>query len=352
MKIAILAGLEEALPPHGYGGIERIASYLTEELVRQGHDVTLLASGDSETSARLWPIFPKALRPLPDMQDFNRRKIYKLIGIAKVLDRLHAESFDIINDQMGYNWSVPFHRQMGAPVVTTLHGPLTVPDERIIYEQYPQDNYISISFTQQRDFPELNYVANIYNAIDYSLFQFENNPEDYMLFFGRIAPEKGPEQAIQLARTTGQRLVIAAKLDISNKDYFESVIKPLIDGDQIQYIGEVNQTEKVHVLSKAKALLAPIQWNEPFGLYFIEAMACGTPVIALHRGSVAEIVTPGETGFICETMEEMIAAIKRIDTIDRRSCFEKIHQDNRFTIQTMASHYLKCYQSIIDRTKV
>lgn len=348
MKIAILGALEETIPPIRYGGIERVTSYLTEELVHQGHDVTLFASGDSTTTARLVPVYPVALRHQPDMEDRLKRELFKLMGGAEVLQQIQSESFDVVSDQTGFTWLLPWFRELSIPVVTTLHGSLDAsrPYDRLMYERYPQHNYISISFAQRRPLPQLHYVANIYNAIDLPTFPFEVQPDDYLVFFGRMSREKGLVQAIALAQTTQQKLIIAGKVDVNDTTFFEQEIKPAIDGQHIQYIGELNHAQKVAVLGKAKALIAPLQWEEPFGLYFIEAMACGTPVIALRRGSVEEIITPGVTGIICETLADMAQAIKQLGSIDRTACFESVHHDQRFTITAMTEQYVHYFEQL------
>lgn len=346
MKIAMLAPFEESVPPAKYGGTELVVYNLVEQLVKNGHEVTLLASGDSKTSAKLEPIFSQSIRLLPDSQDMRIRDALKYMGIGKVLSYLQKNDFDIIHNHIGWRL-LPFQEIVKIPVVTTLHGPLDVAYQQKVYGAYAEANFISISLNQRKPMPQLNFVANVYNGIEVEKFKFNENPQDYFAFLGRMSPEKGPIQAIEVAEKAGIKLLMAAKVDTVDREYFESKVKPLIDGKQIQFIGEINHTEKVEFLGKAKALIAPIQWEEPFGLFFTEAMVCGTPVIALKRGSVPEIIIDKKTGFICDSIEEMVEKVKEIDKIDRKACFE--HVKNNFSSEKMAQDYLLAYEKVIDR---
>ncbi|MGE5392832.1 MAG: glycosyltransferase family 4 protein [Candidatus Saccharibacteria bacterium] len=348
MKIAIVSPFEERVPPAKYGGTELVIHNITENLVRLGHDVTLLASGDSKTTAKLVPAFPKALRGQPKLADMKFRDAYKFMGLGIVSQYLAANRFDIIHNHIG--WRVlPFQSLFASPVVTTLHGPLDLPYQQEVYGRYRDANYVSISLSQRRGFPKMNFVANVYNGIEVEKFRFFPKPQDYFAFLGRMSPEKGPLQAIELAKKTKSRLIMAAKVDTVDQAYFKQKIKPLIDGRQIRFIGEVGHAGKVKLLGGAKALLAPIQWEEPFGLFFVEAMACGTPVIAMKRGSVPEIIVDGKTGFVCTTVAQAVSAVKKIQSIDRLACFE--HVNNKFSAAKMAEDYLKAYRKVIEAAK-
>jgi glycosyltransferase involved in cell wall biosynthesis len=344
MKIAVLAPFEESVPPKTYGGTELVVSHVVEELVRMGHDVTLVASGDSETSAKLVPVFERSIRATAEAQDMKVRDALKYMGLGKVMTYLARNSFDIVHNHIG--WRVlPFEKMLDCPVVTTLHGPLDVPYQQRVYGAYKDSNYVSISLNQRRPMPELNFVANVYNGIDVGSFDFHAEPQDYFAFLGRMSPEKGPVQAIRIAKRAGVKLVMAAKVDAVDRAFFEKEVEPLIDGEQIRFIGEVGHEEKNALLGGAKALLAPIQWEEPFGLFFVEAMVCGTPVVAMSRGSVPEIVVDGKTGFACGDEEEAVEAIGRVGSLDRKTCRE--HASARFSKEKMAQGYVGAYEAVL-----
>jgi len=343
MNIAILAPFEETVPPKKYGGTELVVYNVIEELVKRGHRVTLVAAGNCQTSARLVKIFETTVREMPDAADMNFRNAYKYIGLGKVAEYLSQNKFDIIHNNIGWRL-LAFEKILGSPVITTLHGPLDVPYQQKVYGTYAASNYASISLSQRKPMPELNFVANVYNGLDMSKFKFFEQPQDYFAFLGRMSPEKGPVQAIRAAKQAGVKLVMAAKVDSVDKAYFEKEVKPLIDGEQIQFIGEVDHAGKLELLGGAKALLGLIQWEEPFGLFFTESMACGTPVIAMNRGSVPELIIDGKTGFICNTQEQAIEAIGKIDSLDRKTCFD--HVLNNFSSVQMADGYLKAYEKI------
>lgn len=340
MKIAILAPFEESVPPKKYGGTELVVYNLTEQLIRMGNDVTLLASGDSKTSAGLEAIFPQSIRSLSNSQDMKIRDTLKYMGIGKIISYLRKNKFDVIHNHIGWR-ILPFQDVVDSPMVTTLHGPLDVPYQKKVYGAYKNSNFISISLNQRLPMPQLNYIANVYNGIETEKFRFNNKPEDYFVFLGRMSPEKGPVQAIEIARKAGVRLLMAAKVDLVDKNFFETQVRPLIDGEQIKFIGEVNHKEKVELLGNAKALIAPIQWEEPFGLFFIEAMICGTPVITMRRGSTSEIIINNKTGFICETVDEASEKIKMMEEIKRKDCHN--HVKNNFSSEKMAKEYMKTY---------
>ncbi|MCL5410356.1 MAG: glycosyltransferase family 4 protein [Patescibacteria group bacterium] len=346
MKIAILSPFEESVPPVKYGGTELVVYNLIEELVKLGHEVTLLGTGNSRTSAKLVTIFEK---PLRSCVESNTREIYKIVGISKIVSILAKNKYDIIHNHIGWRF-LPFSKALNTPVVTTLHGPLSIPLQQEIYEIWKKENYISISLSQQRPMPSLNYVGNVYNGIDFTKFHLFKKPNDYFAFLGRMSPEKGPKEAIEVAKKAGVRLIMAAKVDLVDRQYFENKVKPLIDGKQIKFVGEVDHPGKLELLGKAKALIAPIQWEEPFGLYFIESLACGTPVIALKRGSVPEILIDEKNGFICENLAQMCLATKKISSIDRKFCHD--HAKENFNSTKMASNYLKCYKKVLNSSRI
>ncbi len=344
MKIAQIAPFEEPVPPKKYGGTERIVYHLTEELVQNGHNVVLFATGDSKTSAKLLPIFPRALRSIKIGQNLKAREAYKLIGLAKVIEILLKENFDIIHNHIGWRF-LPFIKILKTKVVTTLHGPLDIGYQRFIYQKFPNSCYISISKNQREPLPKLNFVGNVYNGIDITSFPFKEKSGNYLAFLGRMSPEKGPLEAIKIAKKMKMKLVMAAKIDIVDKEYFSKKIKPLIDNRMIKFIGEVGHKKKVQLLQNAKATLVPINWREPFGLVLTESMACGTPVIAFKRGSVPEVVKDKKTGFIVKNIDEAVESLKKIDQIDRRDCRKWVEE--KFTSEKMANGYEKIYSKVI-----
>lgn len=343
MKIALLAPLEESVPPQKYGGTELIVYHLSQ-ILAQKHSVFLLATGDSKTKARLIPIFPQSLRKEKIAQDIKIRESLKYLGIAKVVKELSKIKVDIIHNHIGWRF-LPFAQLFKAPVVTTLHGPLDVSYQQFVYSQFKKLPFISISNSQRKPF-KLNYAATVYNGIDLKQFNLNEKPkEGYLAFLARMSPEKGPVQAIQVAKKAGAELRMAAKIDTVDREYFEKKVKPLIDNKQIKFLGEIKNEEKSNFLEGAKALLVPLQWEEPFGLFMIEAMACGTPVIALKRGSVPEIIKHNQTGFIVNTVDQMATAVKKIDLIDRKKCRQWVEKN--FTAEKMVSAYEKAYQKIL-----
>ena len=344
MNIAILAPFEETVPPKKYGGTELVVYNVIEQLAKRGHEVTLVAAGNCQTSARLVKIFETTVREMPEASDINFRNAYKYIGLGRVAEYFSQNKFDIIHNNIG--WRVlAFEKILGSPVITTLHGPLDVPYQQKVYGTYKASNYVSISLSQRKPMPELNFVANVYNGLDMDKFKFFPEGGDYFAFLGRMSPEKGPVQAIQAAKAAGVKLIMAAKVDSVDKKYFENEVKPLIDNKQIQFIGEVDHAGKLELLGHAKALLGLIQWEEPFGLFFTESMACGTPVIAMNRGSVPELVKDGITGYICSSQEEAVAAIGKIEALDRKTSYE--HVLNNFSSVQMADGYLEAYKKVI-----
>ncbi len=342
MRIAQVAPLWESVPPTAYGGTERVVHWLTEELVHRGHEVTLFASGDSVTSARLVPVSPRALWHDPDIED---PFAWVMRELGMVFEQ--AEEFDIIHSHVDY-FAFPFARMVRTPVVHTLHGRLDVRDLPPIYGLYRDQAFVSISNSQRKPLPDINWVATVYHGLDLREYPFSPDPEDFLVFVGRISPEKGLHWAIEVAKRSGRRLVIAAKLNTKHPpdvEYYEKYIRPELNHPLIEFIGEVNQQEKVELLGRAYAFLFPIDWPEPFGLAPIEALACGCPVIARRRGSVPELMQDGVTGYTGETVEELTAAVGRIDRIDRAACRQYVAR--RFSVERMADDYERVYARLI-----
>ncbi len=338
MRIAQIAPLAEAVPPKLYGGTERVVSYLTEELVELGHDVTLFASGDSVTKAELDAVWPLALRLDPTIRDWSA-------PLALLLERVRerADEFDVLHFHLDY-WPASLFARHSIPFVTTLHGRLDLPELRPVYAALPPMNIVSISESQRRPLKEANYVGTVLHGLPAQLLTPQPVTPSYLAFLGRICPEKRPDRAIRIARAAGIPLRIAAKIDRVDAEYFTSVIKPMIAEGGVELVGEINEAEKSAFLGGAKALLMPIDWPEPFGLVMIEAMACGTPVIAYNHGSVPEIIDDGVTGFIVEDEISAVAAARRISSLSRatvRATFEE-----RFTARRMAEDYLSIYRKV------
>ena len=344
MKIAILSPFEEKVPPVKYGGTELVVYNLIEQIVAMGHDVTLFGTGDSRTSAKLKAVFEESIRNLPECQDAKMREIYKYIGVGRVISSLNKEKFDIVHNHIG--WRVlPYRELIKIPIITTLHGPLDASYAQKTFGTYKDANYVSISYNQRKPMTELNYISNVYNGIDIKKFKFFPKAKEYFAFLGRMSPEKGPVQAIQIAKKAGVKLMMAAKVDASDREYFEKNVKPMINGEQIKFIGEIGHEEKVELLGNARALLAPIQWEEPFGLFFVEAMICGTPVITMRRGSAPEIIVDKKTGFICDNVDEAASRTKELDKINRLDCHE--HVKKNFSAEKMAENYVAAYRKIL-----
>ncbi len=345
LRIALLAPVEERVPPKKYGGTELVVYNLAQHLTRMGHDVTLFATGDSETDATLVPIFPEAIRTLPEAENPRIRQALSIAGIGRVVDFLSRNDFDLVHNHIGWMF-LPFAGSLRMPVVTTFHGFLGNADEAAIYRLFPDANYISISMNQREASPkEMNFLANVYNGIEFPRFDFFPEPGTYLAFLARISHEKGALEAIRIAQASGERLIMAGKVDPVDREYFDGQIRPLIDGDRIRFIGEIGHEEKVKLLGNAKALLAPIQWDEPFGLYFIESMACGTPVIANGRGSVPEVIVDGVTGFIVGSVEEAVARVADIGSLDRRACRERVERN--FSAERMTEGYISAYRKVL-----
>lgn len=341
MRIAQVAPLAESVPPRTYGGTERVVSWLTEELVRRGHDVTLFASGDSQTGAELVSVVPRALRLDPHVKDCQP---YNLLLLDRVFQR--AEEFDVIHfhvDMIHY----PLFRNMADRVVTTLHGQLDFPDLHAFYRAFPEMPLVSISHAQRKPMPPVNWLATVHHGQPKDLYRAYYSPRgDYLAFVGRICPEKGIEDAIAIAHRTGIPLKIGAKVDRADRAYFETRIEPQLSDPLIEYLGEVNDREKNELLGNALAMLFPICWPEPFGLVMIEAMACGTPVIAYPCGSVPEIVENGVTGFVVQNVDEAVQAVARAGDLDRDAIRRRF--ENRFTVEQMTNKYVDVYNRLLD----
>jgi glycosyltransferase involved in cell wall biosynthesis len=341
LRIAQVAPLFESVPPRLYGGTERIVSYLTEELVRRGHDVTLYASGESCTSARLVPCAPRSLRLGGDCVD---PMVHHLLMLERVAQE--AADYDIVHYHIDY-LHFPVTRRSPQRHVTTLHGRLDIPDLRPLYREYQDMPLVSISDSQRRPLRFANWLGTVYHGLPPSSYEFREKPGSYLAFLGRISPEKGAARAIEIARRVGVPLKIAAKVEgETDRAYFETMVRPLLDGPDVEFLGEITEREKGPFLGGALALLFPIDWPEPFGLVMIESLACGTPVIAVPCGSVPEILAPGVDSQIGCTDDDLALAVGKIGEIDRRACREAF--ERRFTDARMASDYEEVYRRIME----
>ncbi len=337
MRIAQVSSLIESVPPRHYGGTERVASYLTEELVRLGHEVTLFASGDSVTQAELVAPWPRALR----RDGITEHLAPHLLMLEKVLRR--AADFDIVHFHTGYI-HFPLCRRLATPHITTHHGRLDIPELHPFYREFKEVPVISISNDQRAALPWANWQGTVYNGVPEDLYRLQAQPGSYLAFLGRVSPEKGVEHAIEIARRAGMELRIAAKVDAVDREYFDTRIRPLLNDPQVQFIGEIDDGEKQALLGDAYAVLFPIDWPEPFGLVMVEAMACGTPVIAYRRGAVPEVMQSGVTGFIVGGVDEAVAALERVGALERWQC-RRVFEE-RFSAQRMAQDYLSVYKRL------
>jgi len=340
LRIAQVAPLYEQVPPALYGGTERVVSSLTEELVRRGHRVTLFASGDSLTSAELVSVVPRALR----LDGASRNPLpAHVIELAEVFER--AAEFDLIHCHVDY-LAFPFGRLVTTPTLHTMHGRLDLPFLGPVFRRFASVPLVSISEAQRRPWLSLplRWAGTVYHGLSLDRYPFSPRPGPYLAFLGRLSREKRPDLAIAVAQRTGLPLKIAAKVDDADRRYFERTIAPLLDDPLIEFVGEIDDRAKAAFLGNALALLFPIDWPEPFGLAMIEAMACGTPVIARPCGSVPEIVAPGVTGFIVDTLDEMVEAVKRVDAIDRAAC--RRHVETRFSVERMVDDYEAIYRRL------
>lgn len=341
MRIAQVAPLHESVPPKHYGGTERIVSYLTEELVRGGHEVTLFGSGDSVTGARLIAPCPRSLRKNERCKDPVAREVILIDHVVE-----HAQEFDLIHFHSSY-LHFAISRHLPVPHVTTLHGRLDIPDLAPLYQRFRDVPVISISNAQRAPLPWANWQATIYHGLPKLQFRFCTGGGDYLAFLGRISPEKRADRAIEIAKRTGMPLKIAAKVDPVDRRYFKRVIEPLLNNPLVEWVGEINDQQKNDFLGNAFALLFPIDWPEPFGLVMIEAMACGTPVIAYDRGSVPEVMENGVTGFIVGDEDEAAKAVGRVPHLSRARCREVFEE--RFTDERMANDYVNVYERMLHR---
>jgi glycosyltransferase involved in cell wall biosynthesis len=344
MRVAQVSPLYESVPPRLYGGTERVVSYLTDELVRQGHDVTLFASGDSSTSAKLRPICDRSLR-LKGGADVGGLA-HHLYLLEKVVQE--SDHFDIIHFHLDY---LPFSliRRHALPAVTTLHGRLDIPDLYPLFREFDDMNLISISDAQRAPMPWASWLQTVHHGVPDHFYAANDRPGDYLAFLGRISPEKRVDRAIEIAKKVCIPLRIAAKVDAADREYFNSKILPLLDDPLVEFVGEIGEGEKGEFLGNARALLFPIDWPEPFGLVMIEAMACGTPVIAFRGGSVVEIIDNGVTGFVVDCVEQAVCAVHRIHSIDRKVCRRVF--ELRFSSHRMCKDYVRAYRSVIDCTR-
>jgi glycosyltransferase involved in cell wall biosynthesis len=338
MHIAQIAPLTEAIPPKLYGGTERVIHWLTEELVALGHDVTLFASGDSCTSAKLDALWPRALRLDGSVRDPSALQALMLERV-----RQHADQFDFLHFHLGYHPFSVFSRQ-SVPFVSTLHGRLDLPEHQPVFAIFSSAPVVSISDAQRKPLPHAGWVRTIYHGLPQQLLTPLPAKPRYLAFLGRISPEKGVARAISIARHSGVPLRIAAKVDSVDREYFDEKIRPALDGSNIEYVGEIADAEKSAFLSGAIALLNPIDWPEPFGLAMIEAMACGTPVIAFNRGSVPEVVDDGLTGFVVEDEKGANKALDRLSRLSRKAIRKQF--ERRFTARRMAQEYLAVYRNV------
>ena len=338
MRIAQVAPLMEAVPPKLYGGTERIVAYLTDELVAMGHEVTLFASGDSLTTAALVPGSAQALRLDSSTRDYIAPLIAMLETVA-----MRAQDFDVIHlhcDYLGY----PVLRRAGTPFLATLHGRLDLPELRPLYKTFSDVPVVSISNAQRGPLPEALYLDTIHHGLPEGLLRPGTGCGGYLAFLGRISPEKAPDRAIRIAAAAGMRIKIAAKIDRVDRNYFKEEVEPLLAQPHVEFIGEIGEDRKPQFLGEAAGLLFPIAWPEPFGLVMIEAMACGTPVVAIRGGSVSEVIDHGVTGFVVEDESAAAAAAQKLCLLDRTQIRRVFEQ--RFTVHRMAADYVRAYQRL------
>jgi glycosyltransferase involved in cell wall biosynthesis len=338
MRIAQIAPLQVAVPPRGYGGTERVVYALTEALVHLGHEVTLFATGDSHTSARLVSTLERAINFDPEMDS----AAYHIGMLEDVYG--DAGRFDVIHSHLDY-LTLPFARRSATPTVLTLHGDLATLNAQRAYPRYPNANYVSISNAQRASLPSLHYVATIHHGVDVQSFPFVAEPGEYLAFVGRMSPDKRPDVAIEIALRAGIPLKLAAKLDHHEMLYFDEVIRPLLNHPSIEWLGEIDEAAKRDLMAHALALLVPIGWPEPFGMVFIEALACGTPVLTCPTGAAPELLEDGVTGYTSMEPEMLAVAAQNVSRISRRGC--RAYAQQRFDTRLMASNYLNVYQQVL-----
>lgn len=340
MRIAQVSPLYESVPPKAYGGTERVVSFLTEELVRQGHEVTLFASGDSQTAANLVPGCDQALRL---GEGYHNRTIRHMLMFEEVASR--AGAFDVIHSHADY-FAFPVLMRQQTPFLTTLHGRLDQPEYVPVYRRFGDARMVSISNNQRKPLPWLNWLGTVYHGLPTDLLGLGSGQGGYLAFLGRISPEKRTDRAIEIARSVGMDLKIAAKVDPVDAEYFQEVIRPLLAEPGVEFIGEIGEAEKGEFLGNAYALLFPIDWPEPFGLVMIEAIACGTPVIGYREGSVPEVLEDGLTGFIVASIEEAARAVQEVPSLSRELCRREF--ERRFSVERMVRDYLELYQLLLE----
>jgi len=338
MRIAQVSPLYESVPPRLYGGTERVVHYLTEELVRQGHDVTLFASGDSLTSARLFPACPAAIRLNPESID---GLAHHFLMLEKVFQS--APDFDIIHFHIDY-LHFPYSRRSSTPHVTTLHGRLDIPDLTGLYNEFSEIPLVSISDVQRQPLAWVNWQSTVYHGLPPDLLPQGDGGGGYLAFLGRISPEKRVDRAVEIAEKAGMRLKVAAKIEKADHEYFENEVRHLFERPHVEYIGEIDEKQKAEFLGQAEAFLFPIDWPEPFGLVMIEALSCGTPVIAFRGGSVDEVIEDGVCGFVVETVDQAVGALQHLGEVSRQQCRNVF--ESRFTAERMVADYMKVYRQL------
>jgi glycosyltransferase involved in cell wall biosynthesis len=339
MRIAQVAPLIESVPPRFYGGTERVVGYLVDELVRAGHDVTLFATGDSETKAELVPVYPVGLREAGCLNAVAAH----VLSVEQVARR--AAEFDVIHFHIG-EMHFPVVRRLPVPSVTTLHGRLDLVELKPLFREFADIPVVSISNAQREPLPEACWTSTVYHGLPLDLHRFNPGPGSYLAFLGRISPEKRADRAIAIATACGCPLKIAAKVDPADRQYFADEIRPLLDNPLVEFVGEIDERQKSDFLGNARALLFPIDWPEPFGLVMIEAMACGTPVVAFRGGSVPEIIDDGVTGFIVGSLDEAVEATRRVHRLNRYRC--RATFERRFSVSRMAADYVEIFQQLIE----
>ncbi len=360
MRIAMLAPISWPLPPKGYGPWELVAYNLTEALVKLGHDVTVFAAGGSQTSAKLVATVPHALETWPENERNQPRRYDQSTGLLEgppegsALEKLHIATcmeraadgeFDVVHSHLHLH-ALVFGRLIKCPLVSTLHGSAWVRAHHVVFDKYRDLPFVSISNAERTLMPELNYVATVYNGIRLDGFPFEAEKDDYLLFAGRLSPEKGPDVSIEVAKRTGRRLVMAGMIEPQYKDFFNAKIKPHIDGKNVEYLGLLSQKELAPIYRKAAGVLFTINWCEPFGLVAVEAQASGTPIIATRFGALPEIIVEGETGFVVDSVDQAVAAVAKLDTIEPQACRQNV--ERRFTDESMARGYARVYADLTE----
>ena len=341
MRIAQVAPLWIPVPPYTYGGTELVISWLCDELVRRGHDVTLFAGGDSRTQAKLIPIWPRSLW----RAKLNTPHVVFSLLYEKLIS--FQDKFDIIHDHCEW-YTIPYSKFLKPPIVTTLHHPLTE-EAIILYKKFPNINFVAISKNQRRSAHGINIVETIYHGLPIEKYEFDPRPKDYLLWLSKIMPQKGIAEAIDIAKLAGENLIISGNIPPEQGDYFDFRIKPLIDGKKIKFLGASDFPKKIELLKNAKAFIFPVKRPEPFGLVVIEAMACGTPVIAFKAGSMPELIEEGKTGFLVNNIEEACQALKKTDEISREYCREYVKKN--FNLKRMVNRYEKLYKKILKQNE-